>query len=135
MTIWEKAALNIQKGVQRISLVASTLAERVRAEIAIVRLRIRIGDIQVQIAWRARRRIVLEGQRDLRHAAGRNLLVAVEDHVLHRLAAQVFGALLAQDPADGVDDVRLSAAVGANDARNAARKIQDRTMDEGLEAV
>ena len=49
MTIWEKAVLNIQKGVQRIALVASTFAERVSAEIAIVRLRIRINDIQAQI--------------------------------------------------------------------------------------
>ena len=49
MTVWEKAVLNIQKGVQRIALVASTFAERVSAEIAIVRLRIRINDIQAQI--------------------------------------------------------------------------------------
>ena len=49
MTIWEKVVLNIQQGVQRISLVASTFAERVRAEITIIRLRIRIDDIQAQI--------------------------------------------------------------------------------------
>jgi hypothetical protein len=49
MTIWEKAVLNIQKGVQRLSVAASTFSERVKAEIAIVRLRIRINDIQTQI--------------------------------------------------------------------------------------
>ena len=49
MTIWEKAVLNIQKGVLKISLVASTVSERVKAEIAIVRLRIRIEEIQAQI--------------------------------------------------------------------------------------
>jgi hypothetical protein len=49
MTIWEKAVLNMQKGVQRISVVASTFSERVKAEVAIVRLRIRIEEIQAQI--------------------------------------------------------------------------------------
>jgi len=49
MTIWGKAVLNIQKGVLKISLVASTVSERVKAEIAIVRLRIRIEEIQAQI--------------------------------------------------------------------------------------
>jgi len=49
MTIWEKAVLNIQKGVQRLSVAASAFSERVKAEISIVRLRIRIHDIQSQI--------------------------------------------------------------------------------------
>jgi hypothetical protein len=49
MTIWEKTVLNVQKGIQKISVVAATFSERVKAEIAIVRLRIRIDDIQAQI--------------------------------------------------------------------------------------
>ena len=49
MTIWEKAVLNMQRGVQRISMVASTFSERMKAEVAIVRLRIRIEEIQAQI--------------------------------------------------------------------------------------
>ena len=49
MTIWEKAVLNMQKGVQKVSLVASLFSERVKAEIAIVRLRIRIEEIQDRI--------------------------------------------------------------------------------------
>jgi hypothetical protein len=49
MTIWEKAVLNMQRGAQRISVAAVLFAERVRVEIAIVRLRIRINEVQVRI--------------------------------------------------------------------------------------
>ena len=41
---------------------------------------------------------------------------AVEDAVGHALGAQELVALLAQDPGNGVDDVGLAAAVGADDA-------------------
>ena len=41
---------------------------------------------------------------------------AVEDDVRHGLAAQVLGGELAHDPAHGVDDVGLAAAVGPDDA-------------------
>ena len=47
---------------------------------------------------------------------------AVEDHVLHGVAAQVLGGGLAQHPAHGVDDVGLAAAVGADDADEMARE-------------
>ena len=50
------------------------------------------------------------------------------------VAAQVLRALLAQHPADGVDDVRLAAAVRPDDAGDAAREIENRTLGEGLEA-
>ena len=46
MTIWEKAVLNMQKGAQKITVAAATFSERVRAEIAIIRLRIRIDEVQ-----------------------------------------------------------------------------------------
>jgi hypothetical protein len=49
MTIWEKAVLNMQRGGQRISVAAVLFAERVRVEIAVVRLRIRINEVQVRI--------------------------------------------------------------------------------------
>ncbi|MGC1455654.1 MAG: hypothetical protein WA946_10760 [Nitrospirota bacterium] len=49
MTIWEKAILNMQRGVQRISVAAVLFSERVRVEIAIVRLRIRINEVQARI--------------------------------------------------------------------------------------
>ena len=49
MTIWEKAVLNMQRGAQRISVAAVLFSERVRVEIAIVRLRIRISEVQTRI--------------------------------------------------------------------------------------
>lgn len=49
MTIWEKAILNIQRGGQRLSVAAALFADRVRAEISIVRLRIRIDEVQNRI--------------------------------------------------------------------------------------
>src|SRR5207237_6868661 len=59
--------------------------------------------------------VALEEKRDLCHAERPVLRVAREDDVLHRLAAEVLRALLAEHPADGIDDVRLTAAVRADD--------------------
>lgn len=49
MNIWEKSVVNMQKGVQKINDVAVVFSDRVKAEIAIVRLRIRINEVQAQI--------------------------------------------------------------------------------------
>jgi seryl-tRNA synthetase len=49
MTIWEKALVNMQKGSLKIIAFAEVFSERVKAEIAIVRLRIRIEELQAQI--------------------------------------------------------------------------------------
>lgn len=49
MTIWEKAILNMHRGSKRISLVAALLADRVRVETDIVRLRISIDEVQERI--------------------------------------------------------------------------------------
>ena len=58
---------------------------------------------------------------------------AVEDHVLHGLAAQVLGGGFAQHPAHGVDDVGLAAAVGTDDAHESGRAADLGGVDEGLE--
>jgi seryl-tRNA synthetase len=49
MTIWEQAVLNIQRGARKVAAFAATFAERVRAEISVVRLRIRIEEVQSRI--------------------------------------------------------------------------------------
>jgi hypothetical protein len=49
MNIWEKAVFNMQRGTKRISIAAVLCSERVRAEIAIVRLRIRTNEVQERI--------------------------------------------------------------------------------------
>ncbi len=46
MTIWEKAVLNMQKGSRKIAAAAAVFSERVKAELTIVRLRIRIDEVQ-----------------------------------------------------------------------------------------
>jgi hypothetical protein len=49
MTIWEKTILNVQKGLQKLNIFAAFFSERMKAEIAIVRLRIRTNEIQTKI--------------------------------------------------------------------------------------
>ena len=48
---------------------------------------------------------------------------AVKDDVFHLLPAESLGALLAQRPAYGVRDVRLAAAIGADDAGDAGEDL------------
>src|SRR5688572_1120413 len=70
------------------------------------------------------------------HLSGRARLAgvaAVEDHVLHLLAAEALGALLSQDPRDGVGNVALAAAVGTDDGRDALVEGKLRPFGEGLE--
>ncbi len=59
---------------------------------------------------------------------------SVEDDVAHRVAAQVLGGYLAHDPAHGVDDVGLAAAVGTDDAGQVARQVDRGRVDERLES-
>lgn len=49
MTIWEKAVLNMQRGAQRLSATAVIISERLKAEITIARLRIRLDEVKSQI--------------------------------------------------------------------------------------
>src|ERR1700694_1282901 len=59
---------------------------------------------------------------------------AVEDDVLHRVAAQRRGARLAEHPAHGVDDVGFAAAVRPDDADQLPWHVYRGGIDEGLEA-
>jgi seryl-tRNA synthetase len=49
MTIWEKVVVNLEMGSRKIAATASIFAERVKAEITIVRLRIRLDEVQSRI--------------------------------------------------------------------------------------
>ena len=49
MTIWERTVLNMQKGTQKLSAAAAVFSERVKAEIDIVRLRIRMDEARSRI--------------------------------------------------------------------------------------
>ena len=66
-------------------------------------------------------------------------VAAAEDDVLHLVAAQALGALLAEHPCDGVGDVALAAAVGADNRGDAfiegkLRAIGERLKSGDLEA-
>ena len=59
---------------------------------------------------------------------------AVENHVLHRLAAQFGRFGFAKHPARRVDDVRFAATVRADDTDQLAGNGEVRRVNEGLEA-
>ena len=89
--------------------------------------------VLVPLAAGARRRVV-EDQLDAGAGGGLALPGAVEDHVLHRLAAQLAGLALAQHPAHRVHDVGLAAAVGADHAHQLPGQLEMGRIGKGLEA-
>ena len=78
---------------------------------------------------------IIDGQAHLCTAQWRAGGRACENHVLHRSAAQVFGALLTHYPDQGVDDVRLARTVGADDRRDAGLEAQRGGGGEGFESA
>ena len=58
---------------------------------------------------------------------------AREDDVLHLAAAERLGPLLAHDPGEGVDHVRLARPVGSDDARDPGFEREGRRLRERLE--
>jgi hypothetical protein len=77
---------------------------------------------------------VLEQQDNLGNVARRPRRAAAEDDVLHFAAAHGLGRGLAHGPAQGLHQVRLAAAVGADDPGQAGIDQQFGRIDEGLEA-
>ena len=78
---------------------------------------------------------VVEHDLDLRRAARLHTASAAEDHVLHRLPAHRERRLLAHRPQDGVGDVGLARAVGADDNADPGPEVQARAIRKGLEAL
>ena len=77
------------------------------------------------VTRRARRqRQAGEAEAHFGGGAGLARVAAVEDDVLHLVAAQALGALLAKHPGDGVGDVALAAAVGADNRGDALDRRQ-----------
>src|SRR5262249_13522304 len=77
---------------------------------------------------------VVEGHGDLGHAEAAARRRAVENDVGHLAAAEALGALLAEDPADGVHDIGLSRSVGADNGGQAVGEVELRSLGEALEA-
>jgi hypothetical protein len=44
MSLWEKAILNVERGGKKAAATAAVFSERVKAELAIIRLKLRISD-------------------------------------------------------------------------------------------
>ena len=77
---------------------------------------------------------VVEGKLDGGAADRLAVAGAVEDHVLHGLAAQRGGLRLAQHPAHGIDDIGLAAAVRPDDADELPGRADRGRIDERLES-
>ena len=58
---------------------------------------------------------------------------AVENNLLHLLTPEALGTLLAEDPAEGIYDIALSAAIGTDDAGNPGMKIEGGLISERFE--
>src|SRR5256885_15205438 len=78
---------------------------------------------------------VVDRQHHLGHADGGFSGAAGVDDVLHSLAAEPTRIPLAERQADGVDEIRLAAAVGADDRRDATAEGQLRAARKGLEPL
>ena len=78
---------------------------------------------------------VVDREADLGAAERRAARRAGEDDVVHLLAAHGRRRLGAEHPGDGVDDVRLARAVGADDDGDAGLQLQRRGVGERLEAL
>ena len=59
---------------------------------------------------------------------------AVEDHVGHGIAAQIFGRTFPHHPTHRVDDIGLTATVGADDADQATGQGNGGGIDEGFKS-
>ncbi len=79
---------------------------------------------------------VEERHGDGRHTDGFTIPSAGEDDIFHTAAAEALGRLFAEDPADGVGQVGLAAAVGADDGSDAgAVEPHLGAVDEGFESL
>ena len=77
---------------------------------------------------------IVEIEADFRRVAGGAIAGAGEDDVVHAGRAHVLVGVLAHDPAEGLDEVRLAAAIRSDNAGQAALDDEFGGFDEGLEA-
>jgi hypothetical protein len=101
--------------------------------VAAAEQRARDGDLVELDGQHARR--VVDGEAHLGAPQRRPLGGAGEDDVVHLLGPDRAGGLGAQHPADGVDHVRLAAAVGADHDGDARLHLQAGGVGERLEPL
>ena len=124
-----------QAGVhQQVLDVEEPAGDLVQQIVALARAEEAAGDRHLRVVDRQPLLGVVDGQRYLAHPQGLAAPGAGEDHVLHAVAADGAGALLAEDPPDRLDDVGLAAAVGTHDPRDPGAEGDLGLVEEGLEA-
>ena len=102
--------------------------------LALARAEDRAADLDLGHRDRDEPRRVVDHELDLGHPERGPLRAAGEDHVGHLTAAERSRSLLAEHPADRIDEVRLARAVGPNDDRDARSELEDGLVGERLEA-
>src|SRR5205807_5669295 len=80
------------------------------------------------------RRAISEGERDFSEAERFAIIGAVENDVGHFVAAKRFGGLLAEDPANRVEQIGFATTVRADNRGHAFVEIEERFVGEGFEA-
>ena len=78
---------------------------------------------------------IVQNERHLGKADWPALLGTAEDNVFHLGAAQAAGRLFTQHPTDGVRDVGLAAAVGANDGGQSTGEADLGAVGKGFESL
>ena len=77
---------------------------------------------------------IVEGQHHFGDVARRPAAAAAEDDIVHLAAAHALGRSFAHHPTQRLDQVRLAAAIGADDPGHPGLNRQLRGFDEGFEA-
>ena len=93
------------------------------------------GDGDLVLLVRAQILAAGEGEGDLGKPLSPAPLGAAEDHVLHPAPPKLPGGLLPQNPADGVGQVGLAAAVGPHNGGDGMVEGEHRLVGKGLEAL
>ena len=78
---------------------------------------------------------IVDDQRNLRKAHLVALLRAAEDDILHLGTAELAAVLLTHNPADGIGNVGLTAAVGTDDGGNILAEVQYRLLGKGFKTL
>ena len=78
---------------------------------------------------------IIDGERHLCESLGFPMRGPVEDQLLHFVAAEGTGGLLSQHPSNGIGNIALPAAIGANHSRNAVVKGKLCFIRKGLKSL
>jgi len=93
------------------------------------------ADLHFRVFHRQLQVGIIKAQHHFGHPHGGAVGSPVEYHILHAAAAQGFGALFAQRPAQRVQNVTFSRAVRAHNARDARAQFEHGSVGEGFKPM